>query len=71
MEQFNFNESPSLPLLLNWTIFDRRPGQLERQRIRQFHMIINPNQRLSPPNPDVTEVEDFKYFLTASVRPRT
>ena len=72
MEQINFNESLSLPLLLNWTILPRQVvGQPERKPVRQFHTLTNPDQRASPPNPDITEVEDFKYFLTASVRPRT
>ena len=31
----------------------------------------SPNQLPSPPNPAVTDFGDFKYFLTASVRPRT
>ena len=47
------------------------PGDLERRLVRQFHTMLNHDQRPSPPNPDITDVEDFKYFLTASVRPRT
>jgi len=71
MEQIKFSECPSLMLLLNWTIQKERPMQLEHKLIQQLYQRPSPHQRLSPPSSAVTELEDFKYFLTASVRPRT
>ena len=50
------NRSPLPALLLNWTM---------------YYGLGENIQEPSPPSPAVTEFADFRYFLTASVRPRT
>ena len=43
----------------------------ETQAHTAVSMMTKPDQRASPPNPSVTDFDDFKYIFTASVRPRT
>ena len=79
MELINLNERRQLRLLLNWTIYD----YLQKKAKPQFSAIFrgflkgragyvssNFHQR-SKPVPVAAGGDDFKYFLTASVRPRT
>ena len=63
---------PNHPRYCSIGLYDGgRPLQPEPRPREQLYMTLSPNQLSSSPNPAVTEFEDFKYFRTASVRPRT